>query len=547
MTEPVIIGDATLYLGDCLEILPQLEAGSVDAVVTDPPAGIGFMGKKWDHDKGGRDQWIAWMSGVAAACLRVLKPGGYALVWALPRTSHWTATAWENAGFEVRDRVAYLFGSGFPKSLNVALEFEHELCEYRPGPDGKKRWYYLGEDMPMVQTPPFCNPMANQWVGWGTALKPAVEDWWLLRKPLEGTVAANVLAHGTGGLNIDGCRIGTDAISVHNAPKGTFAGGEAGRGSDTESYRTHQGRWPANVCHDGSEEVVGLFPQGGASGVASGPTRGKLGTQGRYGTATGENMGESCFYGDSGSAARFFYSAKCSRKDRNEGLDCTRTVKYNVPKGGALCEGAITELVASLARATSGLATVKWLTGESGESIVGLCPSASLSTTLTAISKITTSQILNLCPRLSTSGFIRAANSGGESGGSPAASAENSSASPPTTTSANQAESARGANLVVSQMLSTISDAGNWTPATNFHSTVKPTALMRWLVRLVTPPGGIVLDPFMGSGSTGKACAKEGFRFVGIESNPEYFEIAKRRIDHAMTGGPLLAAAETKP
>jgi len=424
MTDPVIIGDTTLYRGDALEIIPTLEAGSVDAVVTDPPAGIGFMGKKWDHDKGGRDQWITWMSGVAAECLRVLKPGGYALVWALPRTSHWTATAWENAGFEVRDRVAYLFGSGFPKSLNVALEFEHELCEYRPGPDGKKRWYYLGEDMPMVQTPPFCNPMANQWVGWGTALKPAVEDWWLLRKPLEGTVAANVLAHGTGGLNIDACRIGTDAISVHNAPKGTFAGGEAGRGSDTESYRTHQGRWPANLVHDGSEEVVGLFP------------RSKDGVAVRHRGVSGGNIlcrpkpvgTPDMGYGGSGSAARFFYCAKANKADRDEGLDDVKPGRHN-PYGE----------------------------GREG-----------------------------------------------------------------------------------------VGKTGHYQPRRNSHPTVKPTALMRWLVRLVTPPGGVVLDPFMGSGSTGKACAKEGFRFLGLELDAEYFDIACRRIEDAMTGGPLLASAKDK-
>src|SRR3990167_1434592 len=158
-----------LLTGDCVEVMRGMDAESVDAIVTDPPAGIAFMGKSWDRAHGGRDGWIVGMAAIAAECLRVAKPGSHALVWAIPRTSHWTATAWEDGGWEVRDRLAHIFGSGFPKSHN---------------PDGKHE-------------------------GWGTALKPAVEDWWLLRKPLIGTVAQNVKAHGTGALNVDGCRVVT--------------------------------------------------------------------------------------------------------------------------------------------------------------------------------------------------------------------------------------------------------------------------------------------------------------------------------------------------
>ena len=121
---PTLIGDATLYCGDCRAVMAGMEADSVESIVTDPPAGISFMGKKWDSDKGGRKQWIAWMEQVAADCLRVLKPGGHALVWAIPRTSHWTGMAWENAGFEPRDKIYHCFGSGFPKSLNISVAID---------------------------------------------------------------------------------------------------------------------------------------------------------------------------------------------------------------------------------------------------------------------------------------------------------------------------------------------------------------------------------------------------------------------------------------
>jgi hypothetical protein len=159
--------------GDCLDVLRGLADNSVDSIVTDPPAGIAFMGKEWDRDKGGRDAWIAWMRSVAAECLRVIKPGGHAFVWAIPRTSHWTGMAWEDAGWQPRDKCYHIFGSGFPKSHNLS----------------------------------------GEWDGWGTALKPAAEEWWLFRKPLsESTVAANVLKWGTGALNIDGCRVGDEVV-----------------------------------------------------------------------------------------------------------------------------------------------------------------------------------------------------------------------------------------------------------------------------------------------------------------------------------------------
>lgn len=559
LSEATDLHGVTLYLGDCLDILRQMPDNSIDALVTDPPAGIGFMGKEWDHDKGGRDAWVSWLSGVMRECLRVLKPGAHALVWALPRTSHWTGWALEEAGFEIRDRIAHLFGSGFPKSLDVSKAIdkmagaEREVVGEYAWPDGnarntlthqtKRNGIYSDiktDDSPNDRTVTApATPAAVQWQGWGTALKPACEDWWLCRKPLaEGTVAANVLEWGTGAINIDATRIptnGEDRAARYNGkpPLGGMSHGIYQDNPRTKPWEAPPGRFPANVTHDGSEEVLVGFPM--TTSGAKKPTDQRKNGYGadRPKTVYGTYKQIPCdFPADSGSAARFFYQAKASRADRNDGLDSTCTVKYNVPiTGGALCRDVSTVLAESLRKATSESAAT-WLIGESGESIMGLCPSASLSTTLTAISRITTSQILNsLTPSL-ISAFTPVANCETVNGGSLAESAESSSGSRLITTSESLEESARGASLAVSQMLSQISDAANWKPLNNFHATVKPISLMRWLCRLITPPGGTVLDCFMGSGSTGKACALEGFGFIGIELDPEYFEIAKRRIEH---------------
>jgi site-specific DNA-methyltransferase (adenine-specific) len=200
-----------LIHGDCIEKLKELSNNSVDSIVTDPPAGISFMGKEWDHDKGGRNEWIKWMSNIAKECLRVIKPGGHALVWAIPRTSHWTATAWEDGGFEVRDICMHIFGSGFPKSHNISksidglLGVEREITGVRTDGRGKSPQklnnhdkgdtgigHMDGSHQTYVETVATSDE-SKQWDGWGTALKPACEHWILFRKPIEGTVAENVL------------------------------------------------------------------------------------------------------------------------------------------------------------------------------------------------------------------------------------------------------------------------------------------------------------------------------------------------------------------
>lgn len=388
---------ALLVRGDCLEFLKRLDDNSIDSVVTDPPAGIAFMGAEWDRMKrAGMTELQAFQEFICEVfteVYRVLKPGGHAVVWALPRTSHHTAMGLERSGFDIRDQGTYLFhvfGSGFPKSHN--LDGEHK--------------------------------------GFGTALKPAVEFWILVRKPVEGTVAENVLKYGTGALNIDGCRVGSETVSTHSRgsneayPKRpnekTVA--ESGRKKDqridldTDTERT--GRWPAHLILDEGAAAL-LDAQSGVSKSTKGkPRASKQPGEGWGMTSTGAE------YEDEGGASRFFYVPKAAKRDKDEGLD-------------------------ALAVKTAGEKTNRT------EGSAGITPYA-----------------------------------------------------------------------------------GSRGPSKNSHPTVKSTALMTWLVRLVTPPGGVVLDPFMGSGSTGKAALREGFQFVGCEREQEYMEIAKARIEHEL-GGPV--------
>jgi DNA modification methylase len=444
-------GNATLYLGGCEDILPTIPDSSIDSIVTDPPAGIAFMGKDWDKDRGGRDHWIAWMEGIARECLRCLKPGGHALVWALPRTSHWTARAWEDAGFELRDVVAHVNGGSFPKSHNISKAIDREAGAVREVvgviPDrwtGKGNALNFSTDRPQSEVSVLggaATDAARQWEGWGTALKPSREDWLLLRKPLARgkTVAGNVLEHGVGGLNVDGCRVGGAGPSglkpyTRNTTPEVYALGMAKAGREV-TYTDHpSGRFPSNLIHDGSDEVVGLFPVTGRSG---GGITGKLGYHGADGSNPGISAGG---FGDTGSAARFFkacpdddpedidargliYCAKASKRDRDEG-----------------CEG-----FEAIHRSNGN----KWTDQDYRVARGERPPSA-------------------------------------ESG-----------------------------------------------PRRNHHPTVKPTSLMRYLCRLITPPGGTILDPFTGSGSTGKAAMLEGFRIIGIEQDPDFHAIASARIAHA--------------
>lgn len=375
-----------LHLGDCIEVLKDLPDNSVDSIVTDPPYGLSFMGKKWDYNVPDVEVW--------EECLRVLKPGGHLLAFAGTRTQHRMAVRIEDAGFEIRDMIAWVYGSGFPKSMDVskaidkAAGAEREVIGLKPSnrpnvigqlPGGSMGGGRITE---RVETAP-ATDAALQWQGWGTALKPALEPITIARKPFKGTVAANVLEWGTGAINVDGCRVGTEGSRTNSSkPRAERNGFVKGFVEGTETVVHDSGRWPANLIHDGSDEVVGLFPvttSGGGNKSRKGTTEGGN-CYGTYGAPPPDVRGA-----DKGSAARFFYCTKTSRKDRGEA---------------------------------------------------------------------------------------------------------------------------------------------------NTHPTVKPTDLMAYLCRLVTPPGGTVLDPFMGSGSTGKAAMREGFRFIGIEMDADYLAIAEARIAH---------------
>jgi hypothetical protein len=260
--------EALLVHGDCLNVLSQMNENSVDGLVTDPPAGIAFMGKDWDGDRGGPKQWIAWMESVMSEALRVLKPGAHALVWAIPRTSHRTATALENAGFEVRDVITHVFGSGFPKSLDIskaidkAAGAEREVISSKPKPSTlvyKHSGISSLEELNQIakETLP-ASAEAKQYQGFGTALKPASEHWILCRKPLsEKTVAKNVLKWGVGGLNIDASRVAIDPNDRNSRPNGSVPLSEGGKGSmfkmggrnpecDGNTLNLNKGRFPAN-------------------------------------------------------------------------------------------------------------------------------------------------------------------------------------------------------------------------------------------------------------------------------------------------------------
>jgi site-specific DNA-methyltransferase (adenine-specific) len=380
--------------GSCLERLREMEENSVDSIVTDPPYELGFMGKAWDSTG------IAYSVSMWRECLRVLKPGGHLLSFGGSRTYHRMACAIEDAGFEIRDQIMWLYGSGFPKSMDVskaidkAAGAEREVVGVAAGM-GKQNPEWNGTAQGRAEnsfkpeyslTAPSTDA-AKQWSGWGTALKPAHEPICVARKPLIGTVAANVQQHGTGALNIDGCRVelnGDYKCKANGRPSQT--GLDDNYDPANANRPDTVGRWPANVIHDGSEEVVSLFPQT-SSGTGAVKRVSAAENEGNRGSALGAESRpagtEMICYGDSGSAARFFYCAKTSKSERGLG---------------------------------------------------------------------------------------------------------------------------------------------------NIHPTVKPLVLMRYLCRIVTPPGGVVLDPFTGSGTTGIAAMREGFGFIGIELKPEYASIANARL-----------------
>lgn len=452
MTAPVLdAAGVRLFHGDCIEVMRQLPDSSVHAVVTDPPYGIAFMGKAWDQPgefgsaRRGRTRSVPmnsggigdhkqttdrsgamiagdydlspsamrnfqrWCEAWAVECLRVLKPGGWLLSFGGSRTWHRLAAGVEDAGFEMRDSIAWLYGSGFPKSLDVSKALDAAAGAQRtvisegkpvkrmiPGADQNATGSCVKDNgreyVPQVSEP--TSDAAKQWAGLGTALKPAFEPVVVARKPLVGTVAANVLAHGTGALNIDANRIEfvSEADRQESVAKNQHAafGTEAGgnnvygdySGTEVKNYDGSKGRWPTNVLLDESQAAE-LDAQTGVTVSRVGKPRGAASGDGWGMTATGAE------YADAGGASRFF-----------------PTFRYEAKAGT----------------------------------------------------------------------FERPVTGGVQ------------------------------------------------------HPTVKPLALMRWLVRLVTPPGGVVLEPFAGSGTTLEACIREGFECIGIEREADYLPLIEARL-----------------
>lgn len=383
-----------LELGNCLDVLKTLPDNSVDSIVTDPPYGLSFMGKKWDYDVPSKEVWIE--------CLRVLKHGGHLLAFGGTRTYHRLVVQIEDAGFEIRDQIMWIYGSGFPKSMNIskaidkAAGVEQEVIGIgRSGPPETHQTSYnmrdnFGGEYEITKP---ATPEAEQWDGWGTALKPANEPICLARKPIkEKTIAANVIEHGTGALNIDKSRIPTSdswAASGKQSAKSTSLSGGADGTLNVSVSSTHpEGRFPANVILD-EEAGAMLDEQSGITQSSNAVRKNKREDEKLTMAGKIHAKGGSETYGfkDKGGASRFFYCAKAQKKEKNLGLD------------------------------------------------------------------------------------------------------------------------------------------------KNNHPTVKPVNLMRYLCRLITPPNGTVLDPFMGSGTTGIGAMLEGFDFIGIEMEEEYLKIAEARIE----------------
>jgi len=498
-----------IICGDAIEELKNLPDNCVDAVITDPPYALGFLGKEWDtFDKSqfGRkglegkndlkvkknfeilpryknwDGYYEFSFNWAKEVFRVLKPGGHLLAFGGTRTYHRMTCGIEDAGFEIRDCIMYIFGSGFPKSLNIAKSIDRLLKEGTAslnsvGDNSKGALYfhklnfeqgYRPKDYTNVERRKYeiTEDIAKKWEGWGTALKPAYEPIVVARKPLsEKNVALNVLKWGTGGLNIDGCRVGIsggvkkvnirpnsggfqgkgfscdgellklnkgrfpanvifecicdeviegkeEIVKIHDAPKGTFAGGEPNRGSIKNYRERNVGK---SIIHTNPNCPCYMLDKQSGKSKSTG---GRIGNKGSILNMCGTKYQKGDpGYGDFGGASRFFYCAKASRKERDMGLE-------NLPlkKGGGM----------------KGTEDQSLLTG---------------------------------------SGNVRN-------------------------------------NLMK-----------------NIHPTVKPLRLLEYLVKLVTPPGGIVLDPFAGSGTTCIACKKLGFKFIGIEKEAEYVEIARKRLE----------------
>jgi DNA modification methylase len=594
-------GRAILHHGDCLEVLKTLPDCSVDSIVTDPPAGIAFMGKDWDKDKGGRDAWIAWMQEVAGECLRVIKPGGHALVWALPRTSHWTGMAWESAGWEPRDKIVHLFGTGFPKSLNVSKAIDKK--------DGRLGWQspnagqYGGvgggiasrpgnqhrtEDFEVVLE----SAEAQQWDGWGTALKPASEDWYCLRKPLKVVPACDT--------TVVESTILLEALLWSLSPAKLVEHCSASNQSASDEAQYGSARWIAAVVH-------------GLSSLAPSEVTAMFNSQEEARTYWNiALLWQSISEEHSMHASRYTTETESSLTIALKTLNCyLLAIIPNCITQVAYHHCGLWPLAKDVERSLS-VYEAHWPHIPQPSAIESVTPrtTSSVVNILVNIAGVTSSSF-----HLNSEGFV--AHPAMPHTEKPASAAEDwwllrkpidgtvagnvlrhgtgalnidgcriaaakrwpanvlhdgsdevvagfpdsngSAARFFYCAKASRRDREEGCEHLVDRTGAEAVDreegsAGINSPRAgasrtagkvkNHHPTVKHTELMRYLCRLITPPNGVVLDAFMGSGSTGKAAMLEGFNFIGIEMEAEYLKIAEARISYAATGKTLKANPE---
>ena len=538
-----------IYNMDCIEGMKQLEDNSVDSIVTDPPYELGFMGKSWDASG------IAYNVEMWKEAFRVLKPGGYLLSFGGTRTYHRMACAIEDAGFEIRDQIQWVYGSGFPKSLNIGKAIDklqgNERIEVGLNPNARNG----GGNVQIVQKrkDDILTKGTSEWEGWGTALKPANEPICVARKPLgEKTVAENVLKWGTGGINIDDCRVGfindEDEFESKNKNQHSKYPNSVMRNSakngiyhqdkrEPEDY-TAQGRFPANVIHDGSDEVLELFPDTNPSKTNLVSNKGSIwGSTNTDKEIRGHNdLG--------GSAARFFYCAKASKSERNAGLDgkfntleivlkdvCNNNILWT-EKNIILEETKVRQLVDTGKSLKKVIEEYGIQTSEEidlniilfGKLILEKYLMDTKYTIKMGTNLIIYQQILNWLHPYIINEHIQDVFSKMMDGGSIVVNVINSNILEIIMN--EKVGLVLGASPVVLKMQFIINEKEKF----NIHPTIKPLKLMQYLVRLVTPKGGVCLDPFMGSGTTAVACKKNGFNYLGFDMTKEYVEIAEARI-----------------
>lgn len=632
-----------LILGDSAEILKTLEDNSVDSVVTDPPAGISFMGKDWDHHKGGRDQWILWLSSIFLEINRVLKPGGHCLVWALPRTSHWTAMALEDAGFEVRDCVYHIFGSGFPKNLNVGKVVDKYLKTGNASWNGTgdssngalgysklqhKQGYRPSDYSNKHQNKQeITEELAKQYEGWGTALKPAVECWWLVRKPLsEPTVAQNVLKWGTGGINIDGSRIMLKGQETYEAVYKhlSFLYSSACNFSLSVSlcqdflknisfvldscnkvHKDHlhnvddlddslpldalcaqmivRNLYPNDTWCVPNEKIIQDFQ-------VDYPAYSHL-----YGAQIHQLLNYAQVSAPSLHDVLFYIFQEKSEAIHNQTnlnivlpsnlddfLQCLSLLflyilhkdttylshpqtkglnakKWSEPKGGIFHPSQNNN--ATLENNPQGRFPAN-LIHDGSEEVLSYFPN-----TKSGFMKKGTNRLMSSNPNKNTYGHFDPDKVENDTYGDSGSASRFFYCSKPSPSERNfgcenledsliaggnqaQAELKKG-NTEFKSNNEHHSGYSDIRKVKNNHPTVKSIKLMSYLCKLITPPKGIILDPFMGSGTTGISAKLNSFSFIGIEQDKHYFEIAEARIKTYSPSSPKTTKAKiernTKP